>query len=152
MGAHVEGGVNAIPGVIDVGLYRNFISTVMVEFVEYMGHVWVDVELISGGDREVRVKALVDSGATLTVIPRALAVELGLRVTDRGGVVMTAGGPVNVEFSEVKVRLMGREATVRVVISDIIDKVLIGITTLEILGLMIDPTTGTLKEAPYLLY
>ncbi|BDR92435.1 aspartyl protease family protein [Vulcanisaeta souniana] len=115
-----------------------------------MGHVWVDAELISG-DREIRVKALVDSGATLTVIPRALAVELGLRVTDRG-VVMTAGGPVNVEFSEVRVRLMGREATVRVVISDVIDKVLIGITTLEILGLMIDPTTGTLKEAPYLLY
>ncbi len=116
------------------------------------GYVWVDAELISGGDREVRVKALVDSGATLTVIPRALAVELGLRVTDRGGVVMTVGGPVNVEFSEVRARLMGREATVRVVISDIIDKVLIGITTLEILGLMIDPMTGTLKEAPYLLY
>ncbi|GAB6947835.1 hypothetical protein JCM16161A_19650 [Vulcanisaeta sp. JCM 16161] len=115
-----------------------------------MGHVWVEAELISG-DREVRVKALVDSGATLTVIPRALAEELGLKVIDRG-TVMTAGGPVGVEFSEVKVRLMGREATVRVVISDIIDKVLIGITTLEILGLMIDPTTGTLREAPYLLY
>ena len=37
-------------------------------------------------------------------------------------------------------------------ISDIIDKTLIGVTTLEILGLEVDPTTGRLREKPLLLY
>ncbi len=37
-------------------------------------------------------------------------------------------------------------------ISDVIDKVLIGITTLEVLGLQIDPMTGKLKEWTLLLH
>jgi len=39
-----------------------------------------------------------------------------------------------------------------VLISDIIDKVLIGVTTLEILELEVDPETGRLKERSLLLY
>jgi predicted aspartyl protease len=37
-------------------------------------------------------------------------------------------------------------------ISDVIDKVLIGVTALEVLGLQVDPLTGRLKEWTALLY
>jgi predicted aspartyl protease len=47
---------------------------------------------------------------------------------------------------------MGRGDIIPVLISDIIDKVLIGVTTLEILKLEVDPITGELKERTLLLY
>jgi len=47
-----------------------------------LGHIWVKVKL---GDPEkrkvVEVEALVDTGATLTVIPRKLAEQLSFKIT-----------------------------------------------------------------------
>jgi len=50
------------------------------------------------------------------------------------------------------VEIAGKTATVSVAISDVIDRVLIGVTTLETLGLIVDPLTSQLKESSYLLY
>jgi aspartyl protease family protein len=47
---------------------------------------------------------------------------------------------------------MGKADIVPVIVSDIIDKVLIGVTTLEILELEVDPVTGRLRERTLLLY
>jgi predicted aspartyl protease len=47
---------------------------------------------------------------------------------------------------------MGRGDIIPVLISDIIDKVLIGVTTLEILELEVDPITRRLRERTLLLY
>ncbi len=41
---------------------------------------------------------------------------------------------------------------VPVLVSDIVDKVLIGVTTLEVLELEVDPMTGKLRERTLLLY
>jgi aspartyl protease family protein len=117
-----------------------------------MGHVWVRVKI---GDpdkkRVVEVDALVDTGATLTVIPRRLADKLGLKVTGKA-TALTAGGKVEIERTRIWIELEGKEEVVPAAISDIIDKVLIGVTTLEILGLQVDPVTGKLKEWTILLY
>ncbi len=117
-----------------------------------MGHVWVRARI---GDpnrrRVVEVEALVDTGATLTVIPRKLANELGLKVTGRVQVA-TAGGRMMLERTRIWLELEGKEDVVSAVISDIIDKVLIGVTALETLGLQVDPVTGKLKEWTILLY
>ncbi len=117
-----------------------------------MGHVEVEVILSSKEHaRSVKEKALVDTGATLTVLPRKIADELLVR-TDSRAKVLTAAGPIEVELGEVMVEVAGRKATARVAISDIIQRVLVGVTTLEILGLAVDPQTGSLKEGYYLLY
>lgn len=117
-----------------------------------MGHVWVKARIGDPDRRKiVEVDALVDTGATLTVMPRKLAEELGLRVTGRIPV-MTAGGRVELERTRIWLELEGREDVVSAVISDIIDKVLIGVTALEVLGLQVDPVTGKLKEWVALLY
>jgi len=117
-----------------------------------MGHVWVKAKI---GDpdkrRVVEVNALVDTGATLTVIPRKLASELELRVTGKLQA-MTAGGRVELERTRIWLELEGREDIVSAVISDTIDKVLVGVTALEVLGLQVDPATGKLKEWTILLY
>jgi len=117
-----------------------------------MGHVWVKAKIGDPGKRRViEVDALVDTGATLTVIPRRLANELGLEVTGKVPV-MSAGDRIELERTRVWIELEGKEDIVSAVISDVIDKVLIGVTALEVLGLQVDPVTGRLKEWTILLY
>jgi len=117
-----------------------------------MGHVEVKVSLsnLEAGTK-MDEKGLVDIGATLTVLPRKLADALQLSITAQSKA-MTAGGPVSIDLSDVNVEIAGKAATVRVAISDVVDRVLIGVTTLETLGLTVDPLTGQLKESYYLLY
>lgn len=117
-----------------------------------MGHVWVKAKL---GDPErvnvIEVNALVDTGATLTVIPRDVARELRLKPTGRS-VVETGAGRLELERTRIWLELEGEGEMVPALISDIIDKVLIGVTALEVLGLQVDPLTGRLKKWTLLLY
>jgi clan AA aspartic protease len=114
--------------------------------------VWVRARVgDESGSKSAEVEAFIDTGATLTVIPRRLAEELGLRVTGRTEV-ETAAGRIMLERTRVRLELEGREEIVPALISDVIDKVLIGVTALEVLGLQVDPLTGRLKEWTALLY
>jgi clan AA aspartic protease len=102
-------------------------------------------------DKAITTKALVDTGATLTVIPRRIAEELQLPVIGRRRVA-TAKGTTELDECIGVVEVMGRKAYVHMLVSNDVDIVLIGATTLETLGLEVDPTTGKLKEATtYLL-
>jgi clan AA aspartic protease len=101
--------------------------------------------------KAITTKALVDTGATLTVVPRRIAEELQLPVIGRRRVV-TAKGTAELDECVGIVEVMGRKAYVHMLASNDVDVVLIGATTLETLGLEVDPTTGKLKEATtYLL-
>jgi aspartyl protease family protein len=119
---------------------------------ENLGHVEVTIGL-SNPETGTRAeeKGLVDTGATLSVLPRKLAESLRLSIKSRSKA-MTAGGPVLVDLSDVNVEIAGKTATVRIAISDVIDRLLIGVTTLETLGLTVDPLAGELRESYYLLY
>jgi len=102
-------------------------------------------------DKAITTKALVDTGATLTVVPRRIAEELQLPVIGRRRVA-TAKGTTELDECVGVVEVMGRKAYVHMLVSNDVDIVLIGATTLETLGLEVDPTTGKLKEATtYLL-
>ena len=117
-----------------------------------MVHVWVPIGVFDPElKRAVRVDGLVDTGATLTVIPKKLAVELGIEPVGET-VVETGAGGIALERGRVWVEIEGRKEIVPVLISAVIDKVLIGVTTLEVLGLQVDPLTGKLKEWTLLLY
>jgi predicted aspartyl protease len=117
-----------------------------------MRHIWVDVKVgCKDASRIIETRALVDTDATLTVIPESMARELGLKVTGRSKV-ETGMGVIELNRSRAYVEIMGRSDIVPVLISNIIDKVLIGVTTLEILELEVDPLTGKLKERTLLLY
>ena len=101
--------------------------------------------------KAITTKALVDTGATLTVIPRKIAEELQLPVIGRRRVA-TAKGTTELDECIGVVEVMGRKAYAHMLVSDDVDIVLIGTTTLETLGPEADPTTGKLKEATtYLL-
>jgi predicted aspartyl protease len=96
-------------------------------------------------------KAPVDTSTILTVVPRRVADELQLPVIGKRRAA-TAKGTAELDECIGVVEVMGRKAYTHMHISNDIDIALIGATTLETLGLEVDPTTGKLKEATtYLL-
>jgi clan AA aspartic protease len=116
------------------------------------GLVWIDAVIRSPStDRATTVKALVDTGATLNVVPRKIAVELQLPVIGRRRAA-TAKGVAELDECIGIVEVMGRKAYSHILVSDNVDIVLIGAVTLETLGFEVDPATGRLKESKtYLL-
>ncbi len=117
-----------------------------------MGHSWVDIQ-ISDLERKhsKKVNALVDTGASLTTLPKKLADELGIKPTSQEQV-STGAGIIEVSRGEAWIKVNGKEGPFNVWISEIIDKVLLGVVVLESFGFKVDPTTGTLEEKPLLLY
>jgi len=103
------------------------------------------------GRKAVDVDALVDTGTTLTVEPRRLAKELDLRPTGKA-TLTTATGVVELKKTRTWIELERRGEVAPALLSDAVDKVLTGATTLEVLGLKVDPTSGKLKERTILLY
>ncbi|MEM1677230.1 MAG: aspartyl protease [Nitrososphaerota archaeon] len=115
-----------------------------------MGHIVVRVRVgPPSRERLVEVEGLVDTGATLTVIPRKVSYEIGLEIV---GKTVVETGRLELDRSRAWIEIEGRGDVIPVLVSDVIDKLLIGATTLEILGLQVDPITGKLKEWTLLLY
>ena len=102
-------------------------------------------------NREVTAEALVDTGATFTVLPRAMAEELNLPPNGTTPV-DTANGELDLRTSWLLVEILDRDGPVKVLISDHMSQALIGVTTLEILSLGVDPSRGELGPVRALLY
>ncbi|MDT7892022.1 MAG: aspartyl protease family protein [Thermoproteota archaeon] len=118
---------------------------------ELMGHVWADVKLINVvTGQEIKVTALIDTGATFTVLPWWIHEKLGLKIIGRKKI-ETAKGYTELDESFVLIELEGRSGITPVLISKELKDVLVGVLTLESLGLMVDPTSGKLKETRILL-
>ncbi|MEM2083434.1 MAG: aspartyl protease family protein [Nitrososphaerota archaeon] len=117
-----------------------------------MGHSWVEVEIFNmEKTKSKKVKALVDTGASLAVLPKEVANELGIEVVSEDKV-MSGAGQIKISRGRAWIKLREKESPFDIWISDIIDKVLIGVVVLETFGFEVDPTTGTIKEKPLLLY
>ena len=118
-----------------------------------MGHVTVRVTIANPTNEDLKseVEGLVDTGASFTVVPRSLADDLKLPVTGRGRV-RTAAGDITIDRGRALVQIDGQSEINPVYISDTVDKVLIGVVTLETLALTVNPKTGELSEAELLWY
>jgi predicted aspartyl protease len=117
-----------------------------------MGYSWVSIEI---GDLEKKhtkkARALVDTAASLTTLPKKLADEVGIKPATPEQV-STGAGLIKVLRGRTWIQLKGKEDPFPVWISHFIDKVLLGAVVLESFGFKVDPTTGTLEEKPLLLY
>jgi clan AA aspartic protease len=116
-----------------------------------MGHVWVEARLVNPiNDAELKTRALVDTGATYTVVPWSIYEKLNLIIVGKK-TVETAKGPKELDESFLVIEIKGKKAVTPVLISRDLKDVLVGVLTLEALGLAVDPTTGELKESRILL-
>lgn len=118
-----------------------------------MGHVEVDIRVGSlNGGKTLVLKALVDTGATFTVVPEDVAEKLKLQILDEKVKVSTAKGYDELNLTHALIEINGRRRILPILVSRHIDRVLIGVITLEAMQLRVNPVTGKLEEYVALLY
>lgn len=97
------------------------------------------------------MEALVDTGASYTLIPRSLLERLGVSGTFRHPFVLADGRQLECEVAETRVRLNGRTRTTLVIFGEEGAAPLLGADTLEGFGLAPDPVGRRLISVPGLL-
>jgi clan AA aspartic protease len=101
--------------------------------------------------KEADVRFLVDSGATYSVLPKAVWQQIGLKPKRKMTFTLADGTTIERSISEAYVILPQGEAHTPVVLGEDGDQPLLGVVTLGILGLVFDPFDRTLQPMRMLL-
>jgi len=116
-----------------------------------MGVVRIEGTLRGPTGKQATVSFLVDSGATYTLLPHDVwqAIELSPRRSIR--CTLADGTTIEREVSECHITLPQGEGHTPVILGHPGDEALLGVVTLEILGLVLNPFTRTLQPMRMLL-
>ena len=118
-----------------------------------VGHTIARVKLCNPHEPErcLELELLVDTGSTYTWVRRERLQELGIDPTGRRRFRTIRGELVERDVGEAVIECLGERATCMVAFAEEGDSEVLGITTLENLGLEVDPITRQLKKAEALL-
>ena len=108
--------------------------------------VRVVVKNPSDPTRSRELEFLVDSGAIYSVIPRAVLQELGIVPDDVESFSLADMTPIRREVGEAAFTFQGRTRSSPVMFGEAGDATLLGVMTLESLGLMLDPVKQELRK------
>jgi predicted aspartyl protease len=110
-----------------------------------MGHLHTDI-VVRGNKAEAELKkVLIDTGATYTVLPESTLKEIGAwGPISETEVELGNGNKVKAKAFGARIRVKDAEAPC-IVITFEGAKTVIGVETLESIGLRLDPTTGNLE-------
>jgi clan AA aspartic protease len=116
-----------------------------------MGITYIQGQVKGPKGKQAEVKFLVDSGATYSVLPREVWQAVGLKPKRRMVFTLADGTTIERSISEAYVVLPQGEAHTPVVLGEDGDQALLGVVTLEILGLVFNPFDRTLQPMRMLL-
>src|SRR5512142_2706420 len=116
-----------------------------------MGITYVDGVATGPADKQASVRFLVDSGATYTLLPHDVWQALGLAPKRKMTFTLADGSTVERAISEVHLRLAQGEGHTPVILGEPGDQALLGVVTLEILGLVLHPFKRTLEPMRMML-
>jgi predicted aspartyl protease len=118
-----------------------------------MGHTTATVRICNPQDNTkcVETKLIVDMGSTYTWIKREKLEAIGIRPSKVRKFRTIEGKTIEREVGEAVIECLGESATRIVVFAEKGDAEVMGIDTLEGLGLEIDPVTKQLRKAESLL-
>ncbi len=105
---------------------------------------YVDAEVARDGGTAMPVRLLVDSGALYSVLPDSVWRALGLEATREMEFVLADGTTVVRKVSHCMFAYAGIRAPSPVILGEPGDAALLGIVTLETLGLVLNPFDRTL--------
>lgn len=98
-------------------------------------------------EKQYQGEFLVDSGATYTVVPEQILQKLGVKPQREETFVLAGGTTIKRKVGSVLYEYQDREAAAPVLFGKKDDSKLLGIITLEALGLTLDPLKRTLHKA-----
>lgn len=101
--------------------------------------------------KEEPVRLLVDSGATYTLLPQKVWEAIELRPLREHTFTLADGSAITRKVSECYIILPQGESHTPVILGEVDDEALLGVVTLEILGLILDPFKRILKPMRMLL-
>ncbi len=105
-----------------------------------MGTFYVTIQVADRfRERYVGVEALVDTGATYTAVPESILDSLGIAREETRRFRLADNRTTEYSMGETRLRLEDREFTAPVIFAPDGAAPLVGMTTLEILGLGVDP-------------
>ena len=117
-----------------------------------MGTFAVSIQASSlAGQQFVELEALVDTGATYTVLPTNVLSQMGVEQEDIRRFELADNQIVEYPVGQIRVRLDGRELITLAVFAPADTTPLLGATTLETFGLGVDPVGRKLIPVTALL-
>ena len=116
-----------------------------------MGITYIDGVARGPTGREETVHFLVDSGATYSLLPIEVWQSLGLEAKREQGFSLADGTTLRRQISECHFRLPQGETHTPVILGEPGDEALLGVVTLEELGLVLNPFNRTLQPMRMML-
>ncbi len=116
-----------------------------------MGVTYIEGQVKGPTDKQKSVKLLIDSGATYSLLPKAVWEAIELEPKRKLSFTLADGTTVERSVSEAFIILPQGEAHTPVILGEKDDEALLGVVTLEILGLVFNPFDRTLHPMRMLL-
>lgn len=118
-----------------------------------MGFVNLTVRIANMIDhtRAEEIEMLADSGALYSVVPAEVLDRVGVRSTHVEEFELADGRVIERRIGAAHFTVRDRQATANVIFGEPGDSTLLGVVTLEELGLVIDPSKGDLKPIQFRL-
>jgi clan AA aspartic protease len=107
--------------------------------------------IVRGSTGEEKLSFLIDSGATYTVLPRDVWRRIGLKPIREHEFILADGTRIRRKVSECYIILPQGEGRTPVILGEEGDQPVLGIVTLEILGLVLDPFKRELRPMRMML-
>jgi len=112
---------------------------------------YVKGTVIGPSKKKATTKFLVDSGARYTLLPLRVWKAIGLRPKRRLTFTLADGTEIERDISESYIRLPQGEGHTPVILGESGDEALLGIITLEEMGLVLNPFQRSLQPARMML-
>jgi len=116
-----------------------------------MTYVSMTVKKLKSSKRSVEEEFLVDSGASITVVPAATLKRLGVEDDQEQTFMLANGEKVTRRMGDAYFEFEGKGGYSKVIFGLEGDSNLLGALTLETFGLVLDPLRRELKALPMLL-
>jgi clan AA aspartic protease len=116
-----------------------------------MGITYVEGSVVGAKGKRASVRFLVDSGASYTLLPDKVWQSIGLKPKREMTFTLADGATIKRDVSECQITLPQGDGHTPVILGEPGDEALLGVVTLEILGLVLNPFTRTLQPMRMML-
>ncbi|MCK4805333.1 MAG: aspartyl protease family protein [Spirochaetes bacterium] len=116
-----------------------------------MGITYIEGKVRGTGEKEKAVSLLIDSGVHYTLLPQDVWKDIDLKPKRNMEFILSDGTKIKREVSECYIELEMGEGHTPVVLGEKDDEAILGVVTLEILGLVFNPLKRTLSPMKALL-